>query len=208
MARRLGLSFLRDLVDPASLASLRPFLDKPAIFVGWHVGPPFAVTGAFDAIGLHGLVLRLTTTYGTRTLEVAPVGGGRGDRSAAFRRALRRLEQGGVVLVTADARDVSATAPVSCFGRARTMARGPFALARLSGAPLVPLAPRLDGDRLVRLAIGPPLIGEGTGQALETSLAAGAAAWLEAFLRHSPEQLRRCVLEWLLEAPPITKQGA
>jgi hypothetical protein len=205
LARRRGQAVLRGLVDPASLADLRPFLAQPAIFVGWHLGPPFGVAGAFEAIGLRALMMRRTLTYGmTPTLEVASVGGGRDDRSAAFRRAVRRLEQGGVVLVAADVRDVSATAPVPCFGRARTMARGPFALARLTGAPLVPLAPRLDGDRVVRVAIGAPLIGEGAADALETSLAAGAAAWLEAFVRGSPGQLRRCVIEWLLEAPPLT----
>ncbi|MEO5819831.1 MAG: hypothetical protein ABIT71_04950, partial [Vicinamibacteraceae bacterium] len=72
-----------------------------------------------------------------------------------------------------------------------------------TGAPLVPLAVWLDDDRVVRVAVGSPLVGSGDGDALEASLCAGAARWLEGFLRASPRQLRRCVLGWLLEAPPI-----
>lgn len=102
-----------------------------------------------------------------------------------------------------DVGGTSQTAPVPCFGRARAMARGPFALARLTGAPLIPLAAQLDGDRVVRVPAGPPLAGNGAGDALETSLAAAAAAWLEDTIRRSPGQLRRCVLQWLLDAPPI-----
>lgn len=204
IAQRRGLSILRDLVDAESLEGLRPYLGRPVIFVAWHVGPPFGVAGAFEAIGLHVLIVRRPLAFGTTpTLDVAPVGIERDDGSAAFRRARERLRDGGAVLLAVDARDVSATVPVPCFGRARTMARGPFALARITGAPIVPLAARLDGDRVVRIAIGPEVAGEGEGDALETSLAAGAAAWLEAFVRDSPGQLRRCVLAWLLEAPLI-----
>ena len=204
IARRRGVSLLRDLVDPASLDGLRALLGSPAILVAWHVGPPFGLAGAFEAVGLHVLLLRKTLSYGTTpTLEVAAVDGGGSDRSAAFRLALARLRAGGVVLIAVDVGEASQTAPVPCFGRARSMARGPFALARLTGVPLLPLAARLDDDQRVRVSMGAPLAGAGLGDALEASLAAGAAAWLEGFVRDAPGQLRRSVLHWLLEAPAI-----
>jgi hypothetical protein len=209
IARRRGLALLRDVVDPAGVEALRPLVGGgPAILVGWHVGPPFGLAGAFEAVGLQVLLLRRALSYGTTpTLEVAPTDGGQDERSSAFRQALARLREGGVVLLAVDASDVAQTAPVPCFGRARSMARGPFALARLTGAPVLPIAAALDGDRVVRVAIGSRLTGDGEGDALEASLAAGAAAWLEGFLRRSPGQLRRCVLAWLLEAPPLSTSG-
>jgi hypothetical protein len=208
IARRRGLGILQDLVDPSSVEGLRPFVGgTPAIFACWHVGPPFGLAGAFEAAGLHLLLLRHTLSYGTTPmLEVAAVQGGPGARRAAFRQAIARLRGGGSVLLPLDAGDAGQTEPVACFGRARPMTRGPFALARITGAPVVPLAARLDADRMVRVAVGSPLAGIGeTGdvRAFEAALAAGAAAWLEAFLRASPAQLRRCSLQWLLEAPPI-----
>ncbi|MEO5818879.1 MAG: hypothetical protein ABIT71_00115, partial [Vicinamibacteraceae bacterium] len=150
IAARRGQGLLQGCVDPASLVGLRAYFGVPVIFVGWHVGPPFGLAGAFEAIGLHALLVRRSLQFGTTaTLEVAAVDGGRDDRSMAYRRALGRLRDGGAVLLAADAREVAQTAPVPCFGRARSMARGPFALARLTGAPLVPLAVRLDDDRVV-----------------------------------------------------------
>jgi hypothetical protein len=208
IARRRGVGILEDLVDPASVDALRPFVGgAPAIFACWHVGPPFGLAGAFEAVGLRLLLLRHTLAYGsTPTLEVAPIQGGVGVRRAAFRQAIARLRAGGSVLLPLDVRDAGQTAPAPCFGRARPMARGPFALARLTGAAVVPLAARLDADRRVRVAIGSPLTGAGDigdARAFEDALAVGAAAWLEAFLRASPAQLRRCSLRWLLEAPRI-----
>ncbi len=207
IARRRGLGILQDLVDPASVEGLRPFVGgAPAIFVCWHVGPPFGLAGALEAVGLHLLLLRRTLDYGTTpTLEVAAVDDG-AARRAAFRQALARLRAGGSVLIPLDAPDAAQTAPVPCFGRARPMARGAFAMSRLTGAPVVPLVTRLDADRMVRVAIGSPLAGTrdtGDADAFETALAAGAAAWLEAYVRASPAQLRRCSLQWLLEAPRI-----
>jgi hypothetical protein len=204
IAGRRGPALLQPLVDPASVEGLRPFLRAPAILVGWHVGPPFALIGAFEAIGLPVLLLRRASRFGsTPGLDAAALDGGPRERSAAFRRAVARLRAGGVVFVMADAGDVGQTAPVACFGRARSMARGPFALARLTGAPIVPIAARLDDRQRVGVAIGSALAGAGDGDALEASLAAGAATWLEGYVRATPGQLRRCVLAWLLAAPPI-----
>jgi lauroyl/myristoyl acyltransferase len=205
MARRRGQGLLAELVDAASLDRLRAHAGAPAIFVGWHVGPPFGVIGAFKAAGVDVLIIRRSMrSDATAMFEFAAVEGGRGPRSAAFRRGVDRLRGGGAVLMAVDAPEMSQTAPVPCFGRARAMARGPFAMARLTGAKLVPLASQLDHDRVVRVAVGPPLVGGDSDDDVETSLAAGAAAWLEATLRESPRQMRRCVLQWLLDAPPIT----
>ena len=204
IARRRGQGLLAELVDAASLERLRAFAGSPAIFIGWHVGPPFGVIGAFTAADLEPLIVRRSmTSDATAMFAFAAVDGGRVDRSAAFRRSLARLGAGGAVLMAVDATEMSQTEPVPCFGRARGMARGPFAMARLTGAPVVPLAAQLDDDRVVRIAVGAPLLGAGTGDDFETSLAARAAAWLEGVIRESPRQLRRCVLQWLLDAPPI-----
>ena len=205
VAKRGGQRAIARLVDASSVAALRALGAGPVILVGWHVGPPFGILGALEAAGVRALVVR--KPFESRRAPVhdaATIDGGHQDRSAAFRAGLTRLEEGGVVLLAADARDVGQTAPMPCFGRSRTMARGPFALARRSGAPLVPVAAQLIGDRAIHIAIGAPLAAAGAGDALEASLATAAAAWVEATVRAAPGQLRRCVLAWLTEGPPLT----
>jgi hypothetical protein len=204
VARRGGQGAIARLVEPASVERLRGLRAGPAILVGWHIGPPFGVLGGLEAAGVPALVVRRAFGGRPRPLfDAATVDGGARDRSAAFRQALARLHAGGVVVVVADATDVGETAPVPCLGRARTMARGPFALARRTGAPLLPVAARMLAAGRIEVALGAPLIGAGERDALETSLAAAAAAWLEAFVGESPGQLRRCVLAWLADAPRL-----
>jgi lauroyl/myristoyl acyltransferase len=204
VARRGGEGAIAQLVDPASVDRMRALGGGPAILVGWHLGPPFGVLGAIEAAGVRALVVRRAfASPRTPIVDVVLVDGGRQRGSAAFRASLAQLRGGGFVLLAADAPESSETAAVPCFGRPRPMARGAFALARATGAPLVPVAARMDRAGVIRIAVGAPLPRIGEGDALETALAAAAAAWLEAFVRESPGQLRRCVLAWLTEGSPI-----
>jgi hypothetical protein len=204
VARRGGQGAIARLVDQTSIDRLRALGGGPAILVGWHVGPPFGVLGALEAAGVRALVVRRAfASPRTPIVDVAIVDGGAQRGSAAFRASLAQLRGGGVVLLAADAPDTSETAAVPCFGRRRPMARGAFALARATGVPLVPLAARMDRAGVIGVAVGAPLTRVGEGDGLETALASAAAAWLEACVRESPGQLRRCVLAWLTEGSSI-----
>ena len=201
-ARWRGTQILEPYVDADSLERLTPFHSTtPAIFLTWHVGPPFALLGAFGRLGLDVLAIRRTEEYQAPSVHVASVDRGSHSRTKAASHAVARLRRGGLVVIAGDGTDTSETFVTPCLGRCVRMARGPFALARICGVPLVPLLASCDRDGLVRVTVGEPLNGEGSGRERESALAVAAGRWLEAYLLTSPSQLRRCSLRWLLDAP-------
>lgn len=127
-------------------------------------------------------------------------------RTQAVVRAVAQLRRGGLIIIAGDGVDTTDTLPTPCLGRAVRMARGPFALARICGAPLVPLLARCDHQGVIRITVGEPLDGHGSGRELETALAVAAGRWLETYLLTRPSQLRRCSLQWLLDFPPIQQR--
>lgn len=105
------------------------------------------------------------------------------NRAAAFRRSLRHLQGGGVVLLALDAwRTSGVVAPL--LGKRIELARGPFALARMTGTRIVPVSSRWEGDKIAIL-IGEPIEPADS----EAEMAAGVARYLERVLLESPEQL-------------------
>jgi lauroyl/myristoyl acyltransferase len=133
-------------------------------------------------------------------VEVAAVAQGAEARAAAFARAVQRVRNGGLVVMAADVDEAELTAPVPCLARAVRMARGPFALARITGAPLIPIVACWNDERITVVA-GDALRGDGCNRELEASYAAAAVGWLADVLRGSPEQIRLYSLRWLLDAP-------
>lgn len=225
MAQRRGKQILEPYLDAPSLERLKPFASGPAsIFLTWHVGPPFGLLGAFGRLGLDVLAIRRNQVIGPSVWPDAVVRGqspqatrsdpsltsterGPAARARAVFRAVARLRKGGLIIIAGDGVDTAETLAAPCLGRAAPMARGPFALARITGAPLVPLLARWDDDGWIRVTVGDALPGRGSGRALESSLAIAAGKWLEDYLLASPRQLRRCSLGWLLTSPPLEQPG-
>jgi hypothetical protein len=130
---------------------------------------------------------------------VASTEGDEQSRAALFHRALVHLDRGGFVALALDAVQGSALR-VSCLSRPLALARGPFALARLTGVPLVPLVARWRSGRVEVLlgeTLAPPGQEAGT-EAWESALAASAARWLESYLLASPGELGLGLLRNLL----------
>lgn len=190
--RRAGFQALRPLVRiPESFATLRP----PLVLGTFHVGAVQALGPALEGLPGPVLVLRQGLLHPLRPpVEIASTEGDAQQRAAIFQRALTHLGDGGFVVLTLDV----APGPglrVPCLGRTLEMARGPFALARLAGVPLVPLVARwrqggvevLTGEALDPAAPG------------EEALATAAAGWLERHLRDAPEELGLGLLRALLE---------
>jgi hypothetical protein len=146
------------------------------------------------------LVMRLGSLYApTPPVEVASTEGDDQRRAASFQRALNCLAGGGFVLLALDL-PPSPGLRVPCLGRTLELARGPFALARLTGAPLLLLAARWWRSR-VKIEVGETLARglETDPEAMEGTLAASAAGWLERYLLESPAEIGLGLLRALQE---------
>jgi hypothetical protein len=192
--RRAGLEPVRPLVrTPPAFASLRP----PLILGTFHVGAVHAFGPALERLPGPVLALRHGPLYSPRPpVEIVTTEGDGQQRAATFQRALAHLESGGFVVLALDVVPGSGL-PTSCLGRTLELARGPFALARLAKAPLVPLVARWRRGG-VDIEIGNAIDGDA-----ENDLAISAARWLERYLLDSPAELGLGLLRRLLGSEPM-----
>lgn len=80
-----------------------------------------------------------------------------GSATTALRQLARALQANQVVSLTAGAWEGSSIVEVPLFGRLYPLATGPFALAKLTGAPVLLLIATRASDGTVHVAITPPL---------------------------------------------------
>jgi hypothetical protein len=195
--RREGLEPVRQLLRPPSeaFAALRP----PLILGTFHAGAVQALGAAIERLPGPVLVLRLGPLYSpSPPVEILSTEGDDQRRAFSFQRALYHLKEGGFVVLALD----GAPGPglrVPCLGRMLELARGPFALARLTGAPLVPLVARWRRSE-VEVEVGAALAGVEEG-----ALAASAARWLEGYLTAAPGEIGLGLVRALLTPPPAAR---
>ena len=182
---RHGRAGVRELVRNVRVPELpRP----PLIVVTFHVGPLLALGAALES--------SLGSVF-------APVEQRRDGDTEAHRERLRLqtfydaaqvLRGGGCVVMALDPQD-AVWIRVPFFGRTASLARGAFALSRMTGAPIVPVVTRWRGSR-VELVSGDPLDAP-DGPDGEHAHAAAVARWLEDYLRTNPEEISLRILEWI-----------
>jgi hypothetical protein len=191
--RRSGL----DPVRPLVLGSLPPL--RPPLLLGtFHVGALHALGPALERLPGPVLALRHGPLYTPRPpVEMLTTEGDEQRRAAVFQRTLAHLTGGGFVVMALDVVP-GAGLGVPCLGRTLELARGPFALARLTGAPIRPLVARWRGDG-VEVEAGEPLAADGL--VTESALATAAARWLEDYLLASPAEMGLGLLRALLRQP-------
>ena len=152
------------------LGSLRP----PMILVSFHTGGVMALRLLFEQ--LPGKVLVLSFNDGVLPLppgvERVRTGGGELERIAAAKRAGDLLREGGFVFVMLDGGD-SAKTPIAVFNRTFFVSSGAFRLARITGAPVVPMIAQWR-ERRMEIVLGAPI-----APAEEDVMAGGLASWLE-----------------------------
>lgn len=177
---------------PEAFATLRP----PLLLGTFHIGAIHALGPALGKLSGPVLALRQGRLYEPGpTVEVVSTEGDEQTRAAVFLRALTHLRAGGFVVTALDVIPGPRLA-TSCLGRTLELARGPFALARLAGVPIVPLVARWQRGG-VQVAVG-----EALTSSEETGLAAAAALWLESYLLESPGELGLGLLRSLLSPRP------
>jgi hypothetical protein len=178
-----GSGSVRPLLTlPEGFASLR----GPRILATFHTGAVHAIGPALEQLGRPVLALRIGSLFEpSGAMKIVSTKGGGQARAAVLHRALEFLRGGGMVVL---ALDVAAGASIEthCLGRRFQLAPGAFALARWTGAPIVPIVARWSGTRIA-LQLDDPL---GTPQ--------DAAAWLERYLLERPSEITLGLLRNLL----------
>lgn len=189
VARRYGIDGLAALVDVRFPRPPDLLLGEAAILLSCHVG---VHNGASAAIRRWGLDVLALPTEGIESPQ---------GRAIAMRKAVDVLRGGGLVLAAMDGPFGTHTAPVRCFGRDIVLRRGPFALARLTGARALPFVARWTVDGRVEPIVAGALAAAGDGVAGEAVLAASAASWLEQYLTAHPEEAWPYTVSNLLRLP-------
>lgn len=177
---------------PEAFAILRP----PLLLGTFHVGAIHALGPALEKLPGPVLALRQGRLYAANPpVEVVSTEGDEQSRAAVFLRALAHLQAGGFVVTALDVVPGAGLA-APCLGGTLELARGPFALARLAGVPIVPLTARWQ-QGCAKVALGEALTSAG-----ETELAAAAARWIESYLLEFPGELSLGLLRSLLSSRP------
>jgi hypothetical protein len=166
------------------------------LIVACHVGAFFGIRAALETIERPAL-----------TLRDLPMGDP-ASRARALKRAVDVLRQGGLVIATLDGPGGTSTGEVECLGRRIVLRRGPFTLARITGAPMVPVvcAWTRQGRIEMRIApaVGRPAAGERVGAEFEDLMAIRAARWIDQYLRSQPQEIWLSTLRHYIAAPLAT----
>jgi lauroyl/myristoyl acyltransferase len=196
--RRRNLRDYPRLVPDPALDRLRP----PLIVASFHVGPFQALGAVLRSLEGRPVIVSREQFMGRPDITMLHEGDDEGQRARTLNRALAALRSDGVLLVMLDGLRVgdraAPTIEVPMLGRALPLARGAFALARMSGTAIVPMVSRWRGSSMA-MTVGDPIAPE-LG---EEGMAAAAGAWLERYLRERPEEISVFVLDLL--RPPLPR---
>jgi lauroyl/myristoyl acyltransferase len=186
---------------------------KPTIVIGWHHGPLRASGLALRKLGIPAL-------YGVVDITREPDGecdlvryASLEDRAAEARflkRAHHALKSGVVVGLNLDC--ALGGEPVSFLGRQILMGRSAAALARLTGARLVPVTRRFVGTTgRIEVIFHEPIddtdLDVADGAEYEGALLRRAARRLEIEARKDPGSWRPSRVHWLFNAPPASDEA-
>jgi hypothetical protein len=165
-----------------------PGTTQPVIFISLHAGALAAIGALFQRMprrvaALHRMEWRLPSNV--ESIYVAPTDEG---GAAGFRRALELVRGGDHAFMPIDGHGID----VPLLDRATSFSRGPFALARLTGAPIVPLVAQWRGGR-VDIFVG-EAVAAGDD---EEEMALAVADGLDRHLRAHPSEIP----DWLIRRP-------
>ncbi|MCX6543141.1 MAG: hypothetical protein NTV05_01865 [Acidobacteria bacterium] len=161
------------------------------ILLTFHIGAQFGVAAAATRWGVP-----------VASLRISPIDDAN-SRAQALKQAIDTVQAGGIVSVTADGPGGASCEPVACLGRQILLRRGPMAIARITGVPVIPVVARWTSDGHIAVRAGEPLVHAplAAGTECDRALAAAAAGWFEQHLLAHPEDIWPYTLRNLLGAP-------
>jgi hypothetical protein len=185
---------------PRVVPNAAPDLRPPMIIASFHVGPFAAIGAVLEQMDGKVLAVHRGGFAPRLGLTLVRTGDDEWERARTFHRAVRALRSGGFVYTALDGYGDegydAAAIDVQMLGGTVSLARGGFALARITGAPLVPMVARWRGTR-VEIAHGEPIEAGGTEEAMVGS----AASWLGRYLREHPGEINPRTVE--IVRPPF-----
>ena len=190
ITRRSGSTAYPRLVPNIDLRELRP----PLILASFHVGPYQGLAAAL--VELPGEVVALDRGQFAERPEftIVPAGESQWERARTFHELVNALRAGKFVFINPDAFEAGqfdvSTIEVPMLGRRQRLARGAFALARISRTPIVPLAARWRGTA-VEVTIGEPV----SPDCGEAEMATATARWIDGYLRERPGEISVFMLD-------------
>ncbi len=185
-----------------------------AILADWHVGVPLAHLAALSKFRVPTIALALNAQIPAS--EPLPDSirflVGSGECSSFLVEALQQLRTGGVVLIGVNGFLGEAFAEVPFLGRKTRVGRGAGALARLSGARILPVTcswarSGVPIDVVFHEPLPRPCLTKKEKTAFEDALLAATARWFENYVRAHPEQLRLWWLRHYLAAERCSKEA-
>jgi lauroyl/myristoyl acyltransferase len=180
----------------------------PAIVAFWHHGATHMIALALHAIGVPALVVggRTPPEWVTRTIspemKFIPSRGAR-NAALALKLSLDRLRKGGVVTMAADGDDGHVSAKAPFLGRSVPVTSGMAALARITGAPIIPVLTSWGEqdwtvDFRIFDAVATPQVGSRDRGDWELEAMTGVAQRFEQIVRATPGQLRiECMARYM-----------
>jgi lauroyl/myristoyl acyltransferase len=175
-------------------------IPAPAVLATFHVGPLQAMGLLFERLAADVLVLQAADENGFPPPRPGftrmHVGDDEWQRALVFRDALKALHAGNYVCLAVDGYGAPQLA-APLLGRRVRLARGAFALARMTGAPIIPTAPRWRGTGIEIVAGDPVAPGD------DPAMAAALTRWLESFVRESPGEIMPALVALLREGAPL-----
>jgi hypothetical protein len=190
--------------DPGSRATYPRILAGPAavemrgplVLATFHIGVPTALRGFLER--LPGELLTLFNTDGVAPEELNAIDllSGEAGRASALKRAVETLRAGGFVMTVVDGSGDSTVESV-LFSRRVQLPRGTFAMARIAGAPILPVAARWRG-RGIEIETGAQI-----QPGAEAEMADALMRWLERYLSAHPDQALVPIINLLRRAPLV-----
>lgn len=170
-----------------------------AILLTFHLGPWSSVNAVLRWEGYEGLVIsssRLREGSAMVRREASLE-----QRAEVAKRAVAHLRAGGRVLIAADGKVGDTGYPVAVLGRRPFIRPGPLVLARLSGAPVLPVTALWQSRHLhveVHKPLALPAIED--REEFQAQAAAAIGAWIDGHVRAHPAALTPNHVRWLLDS--------